>query len=161
MLDERGKLFGKLNIIDALVILLLVGLVAAVGYRFTASGMTRTADARVRYTLMIEGVRDFTLEYYQIGLRCHDERKHEYIGDIVGVRSEPFIIPLPLSDGTVVMSERPGLLRIFVDIEADARETASSILINGVYDLKVGSKVKLNTKFIDVEGVISAAEMIY
>ena len=160
LIDRRGKLFGKLSIIDLLVLVLLIGLVVAVGYRYTASGMTRTADSRVRYVLMIEGVRDFTFEYYHIGLRCFDRRKYEYIGDIVNAWSEPLDVSHTLMDGRVILAQHPNALRVFVEIEANARETAYAILVNGVYELKVGSEVFLNTKYIDVVGVIVSAEMI-
>ena len=35
VVDEKGKIFGKLNIIDLLVILLLIAAVALVGYKAT------------------------------------------------------------------------------------------------------------------------------
>ena len=35
LVDERGKLFGKLNIIDLLVILLLIVAVALIGWKVT------------------------------------------------------------------------------------------------------------------------------
>ena len=160
ILDNRGRLFGKLNVIDALVVILIIGLIAAAGYRFTASGMTRAADSTVRYTIMIEGVREFTIPYYQIGLRAFDARNGEFIGHIVGVRYEPLTVHMPLFDGTVVYVERTDIFRVFVEIEASARETDTAILVEGAYELNVGRRVHLNTKFIDVEGIIFSAEII-
>jgi len=159
-MDKRGRLFGKINIIDALVVLLFIGLAVAVTYRYTAVGMVREADSRVRYTLMVDGVRDLQVPYYQVGLRAWDRRQQQYIGDIVDVRHRPQMIALELPDGSLVMAERPSIVVIYVDIEADARVTASAVLIEGAYELKVGSRVMLNTKYIDVEATIIAAEII-
>ena len=159
-MDKRGKLFGKINVIDALVVFLIIALLGAVVFRFTSPGMVRTADNRVEFTLMIEGVRDFTLPYYQPGLRVFDRRQNEHIGDIVNVRYEPLIVPMILDDGAIIMVERPGILRIFLDLEADTRETESAILINGAYELRVGSRIMINTRYIDVEAQFIAARMI-
>ena len=160
ILDRHGRLFGKLNVIDALVVILLIGLMAAAGYRFTASGMTREADSTARYTIMIEGVREFTILYYQAGLRAFDARNGEFIGLIAEVRYEPLTVHMPLFDGSVVLAERTDIFRVFVDIEASARETDTAILIEGAYELNVGRRIHLNTKFIDVEGIIVSAEII-
>ena len=35
VVDEKGKIFGRLNIIDLLVVLLLIAAVALVGYKAT------------------------------------------------------------------------------------------------------------------------------
>lgn len=159
-LDEKGRVFGRLNIIDLLVLLLLVGLAVAVLYRFTSSSMTKDVNCRVRYTLMIEGVRDFTLEYYEEGLTCFDKVKGEYIGDIVAIRSEPLTVTIHQFDGSLYIAEHPDNLRVYVDIESDARETSSTYLLNGAYELKVGSQINLNTKSIDVWGIIVSAEKL-
>ena len=147
----------RFNIIDVLFIALLIGLVSAGIYRFTATGMIRTADTRIRYTVMIEGVRDLSLPYYHVGLRVFDERARAFIGNIVSVTYEPFTYPLTTAaeDGSMILAERPGTVRIFVEIEAYARITGSAIMIDGAYELKVGSRIKLNTKFIDVEAIIT------
>lgn len=160
MLDKNGRLFGKVNIIDALIVVMVILLAFAAVYRFTASGMVRTTDQRVRFTLMIEGVREFTIPYYQIGLRCFDARNREFIGVIAGVAYEPLTAAQTLLDGTVILAERPDIFRVFVDIEAYARETPSAILVEGAYELNVGRRINLLTKFIDVEGIVISAYMI-
>lgn len=160
ILDENGRFFGRLNIIDLTVFVMVAVLVLAIAYRFTSSAMTKQDNCRVRYTLLIEGVRELSLEYYEEGLSCFDKLKQEYIGNIVAVRSEPLDGPVTQLDGSVVMAAQPDRLRLYVDIESDARETASAFLLNGAYELKVGSQINLNTRYIDVWGFIVSAEII-
>ena len=160
MIDKNGRIFGKLNVVDALVIVLVLGLVFAAVYRFTASGMVREADQRVRFTLMIEGVRDLQVPYYITGLMAFDARNGQYIGRIAGIQYETLTTTMPLPDGTVIMAEMPGVLRLFVDIEADARVTPTAILVHGAYELNVGRRLHLNTKFIDVEGIIVGVDIL-
>ena len=37
LIDEKGKLFGKVNVVDLIVIIIIAGIVGAVGYRLTSS----------------------------------------------------------------------------------------------------------------------------
>lgn len=60
IIDEKGKIFGKLNIIDLLVLLLAVALIAVVAIKFGGgSGSGGTAQAvsgLVTYTVEVRGV---------------------------------------------------------------------------------------------------------
>ena len=57
LVDERGKLFGKLNIIDLLVILLLVVAVALIGWKVTRKdGASNASRTILTYTVEVEGV---------------------------------------------------------------------------------------------------------
>jgi hypothetical protein len=160
VLDNKGRLFGRLNIIDCLAVILVVALAAAAVYRFTASGMTKDTNCRVRYTLVIRPVRDFTLEFYDKGLPCYDKAKQEYIGDVDGFRFERYQLSGVMNDGTYKMADRPEQSTVYLDIVADARETDTAFLLNGAYELKVGSEININTKYVDVTGTVVSAEVI-
>ena len=57
LVDERGKLFGKLNIIDLLVILLLIVAVALIGWKVTRKdGASNASRTILTYTVEVEGV---------------------------------------------------------------------------------------------------------
>ncbi|HIY74479.1 MAG TPA: DUF4330 domain-containing protein [Candidatus Intestinimonas merdavium] len=57
MVDERGKLFGKLNLIDLLVILLLIVAVALIGWKVTRKdGASNASRTILTYTVEVEGV---------------------------------------------------------------------------------------------------------
>ncbi|MDR1703689.1 MAG: DUF4330 domain-containing protein [Clostridiales bacterium] len=160
VLDKKGRLFGRLNIIDCVAVLLIIALAAAAVYRFTASGMTKNTNCRIRYTLVIRPVRDFTLDFYDKGLSVYDKAKQEYIGDVDGFRFEPYELSGVKNDGTFVMAARPEQSTVYLDIAADARETDTAFLLNGAYELKVGSEININTKYVDVTGTVVSAEII-
>ena len=57
LVDERGKLFGKLNLIDLLVILLLIVAVALIGWKVTRKdGASNASRTILTYTVEVEGV---------------------------------------------------------------------------------------------------------
>lgn len=57
MVDEKGKLFGKLNIIDLLVIVILIAAVALVGYKvMNKDGALNAKGKTLTYTVLVQGV---------------------------------------------------------------------------------------------------------
>ena len=57
LVDEKGKLFGKLNIIDLLVILLLIAAVALIGWKvLNKDGASNASRTILTYTVEVEGV---------------------------------------------------------------------------------------------------------
>lgn len=63
LVDEKGRLFGKLNIIDFLVIILLVAAVALVGIKLMGKGGTSAAGGtQLTYTVLVKGVEPAAYE---------------------------------------------------------------------------------------------------
>lgn len=59
MMDEKGRLFGKINIIDLLVILLVLGIVVVLGMKLTGHGgfLSNSQQAgTIIYTVKVSGV---------------------------------------------------------------------------------------------------------
>ena len=53
MIDKNGKLFGKVNLIDLLIVIVLVALVGFLGYRFLIrddTGVVNTQTVYISFT---------------------------------------------------------------------------------------------------------------
>lgn len=159
-MDKNGKFFGKINIIDLAVILII--LVVAVGaiYRFTAPGaQISRGEATVDFTIRIEGPREFTLVNYAPGLRVYDNRANQFIGHIVDFRYEPHYILQPLHDGTVISAQWPGHVTIYLDIQAQGRYTDTAIYVEGTYEITANSVIYIRTRYVAVEGRIHSVNV--
>lgn len=154
VIDKNGRIFGRMSIVDFFVIVLLIGIAAATVYRFTAQGMTAETTGRLSYTIKISGVREFTNEYYEEGLRCYDKDKDAFIGTVKSVSIEPVKVPMTKLDGSIVEAVQPGRIVVFLEIEAEYSETNSAYFLYGSYELKTGSQVHLNTKYTDVVATV-------
>ena len=56
-IDQKGKIFGKLNVIDLIVILLIIVVLALVGYKLVFSnGAMSGGGQKIVYTVKVEGV---------------------------------------------------------------------------------------------------------
>ena len=78
VVDERGKLFGKLNIIDLLVIVLIIAGVAVVGLKFLGGGN----DAGASGTKLTYTVRMTAQDVSMV------ERVAEYVDNTTGKRDQ-------------------------------------------------------------------------
>ena len=151
-MDKNGKIFGKVSIVDLVVVLLVVALGAGAAYRFLApAAQVDPGEVVIEYTLRVAQAREFVLEYYQPNLPVFDRHTNLYLGTIIAVRGEPRYAHQSTADGTVVIAHQPGFISIEVDIRAAGRETENAIFIGGTREINVGSTVLMRSKFVDVE----------
>ena len=150
-MDKNGRLFGKISIIDLFAVILVLGIIAGVVYRYASpASAIASGTETINYTLMVKDVREFTFEYYKKGLNCFDKKTNEYIGKITGARMEPYFQKRYDLDGVPRMVEVPNSVTIFVDIEAEGRITDEAFFINGTYKMRIGAEIPLITKYSNV-----------
>jgi len=159
-MDRNGKLFGKISIVDLIVLLLVLAVVAGSVWRFTSpAAALDQSNVAVDFTVRIEGVRDFTLENYHVGLRVYDRQAGQFIGHISGIRHTNFYELHPLFDGTVDWVAVPGRLTIYLDIVANGRVTPTAVYVEGTYEIAVGSLRYINTKYVQTSGRIYSVDI--
>lgn len=169
-MDKNGRLFGKISIIDLFVILLIAGIVAGVIFRFGFSGsVARNNDATIAYTFRIgDGVRDFTLEYYEraIGTTVYERFSGNPIGVITAVRSEQaysehiLFDPNVPDDERLVIVARPGVLIIYIYIETQGFVTERSYFTEESFELRMGGTNHFFFRYVSVQGSITEINII-
>jgi len=162
LMDKNGKLFGKISIVDLTVILLILVVASGTVYRFTSNSTTQfgTSNATVLFTIRISNVRDFTLDYYEEGLRVYDRVSNDYLGHIVSIESEPYYDFRHLFDGTLAEIPHPERINIYIDILASGRISDNAIFVEGNYEVTVGSFINIITKYVEVSGRIHSLEIM-
>ena len=132
MIDKNGKLFGKVNLIDLLIVIVLVAVVGFLGWRFLgqdASGVVNTQTVYLRFTDM--EVPDYTAEKLEIGANVLDSTENNSMGtvtDIVlGEASSYEVNEL----GDTVTLHRPDCSRVDLTTTANAKLTDNGVIING------------------------------
>ena len=117
LIDEKGRLFGKINLIDLLVVILIVAVIAAVawklGGRKAAAAVTGSAKKAV-YTVEIEDVPADIAAYAetQTGKSLVNDSK-VIAASITDVRSETY-------------NADNGHQTLFITVEADDPSPATS-----------------------------------
>ncbi len=91
VIDEKGKLFGKISIIDLLVIVVFIAAVIGCGYKFLGGSDTVKVSASNPFTVVfrVDGVKSFLADSIEEGEVVY-EKNGGKIGTVTGVRTESY-----------------------------------------------------------------------
>jgi hypothetical protein len=148
VVDEKGKLFGMLNIIDLLVIVLILAAVIVVGVKVLGGGdETETATTRLTYTVRVTAQRAELADQLKKYVDTTTSTKDQLMAGgnmidayVVDYWTEPTQYN-KISDGTVTLydsaqAEEAGLVDICFVIEADVTNEVTNEV--GTQEVRVG-----------------------
>ena len=147
LIDEKGRLFGKINLIDLLVVLLIVAVLAAVIWKLgRAAAAVAGTEKKAVYTVEFEDVSADIAEYAktQVDKTLVNDSK-QIAAVITDVRTEPYDNEL-------------GHVRLYITVEASASFTGNVYKV-GPQEVRVGYEYILKTSEFELTGLISALEV--
>ncbi|NLO98847.1 MAG: DUF4330 domain-containing protein [Clostridiaceae bacterium] len=147
VIDEKGRLFGKINLFDLIVLLALLIAVSAVGYKVISDKMKSAGITPT--TTYIVTVKSLAMPpSYTEALKKDDRIYYDNFGfvnaKIVGVSEEPAMITVQTSDGRLIETQSPNLVDVTIDIEVVDSHDTPDIRV-GRYAVAVGGKLTVKT----------------
>lgn len=130
MIDEKGRLFGKINIIDLIVLLVLVVAVAVVGMRFFSKS-ANTEPTTLVMSYYIEEANNFVAEKVQIGNMLYDDNSDIPLGVVTDVKIEPSVSWAATSDGQYVQTTKEGFCSMVITGEVIGDKTPYGAEVGG------------------------------
>ena len=158
MIDEKGRLFGKLNLVDALVILVILIGAVVLGVKFLGGGSSaiNPTGTLVRYTVLVEGVEPAVYENIQKYIPSQLMASGELLdGYVTGVTAEPHeeTATVNTTDGTLEIPVSPGTLDLTFTIECNVVNAITTEI--GTQEVRVGKIHTVKTdKFELTNGII-------
>lgn len=149
ILDDRGRLFGKVNIVDLLVLLVIIAVVVFAVVRMTG-GSSKTVPVKVTY--VVEAVRQATVDALQAKGDVTDEGS-TYLGEVKDVVVTPTLVEVPTADGELKAVESPVFRDVSIVVRGEGRVSGSTVRIGSV-PMRVGKKVTLIGTGYEVQTVI-------
>lgn len=160
MLDEKGRLFGLVNIIDLTVVLVLLLVLAAGAYKFLYVNPTYQPELKtIRMELLVEEVRQPTVDAISVGDRVREKNSNGYFGTITGIRVEPAKEVVATAAGELVEAEIPGRYNLYLVLQAPAEVTEEHIRVAG-QEVRIGYTPVIRTQTYQVETVVFGLEML-
>ena len=155
LINKDGKLFGKVNIIDILVVFLIVAAVIFVGARIADSGNGSTMQTAV-YKFEIEKVRMQTVEAWaKNSLGIVDAEGKDLMGDIVSIYYEPARELVKKADGSYCIAEHSDRYDVTLTLNVAVNETDKGYYTaNNVY-IAAGKTLGLSNGFAQTFGEIT------
>lgn len=160
MIDEKGRLFGKINIVDLLVILVIVIAAVVLGMKFlggSGNGAINPTKTHVTYTVLVEGVEPEVYENIQKYIPSTLMASGELLdGQVTAVTAEPHEQKISVSSTgkSVIVPVDDDLLDLTFTIECNVVNTVTTEL--GTQEIRVGKTHIVKTDKIELaNGVIT------
>ena len=160
MLDEKGRLFGKINIVDLLVILVILIAAVVVGVKFLGGGgnsAINPAKTPVRYTVLVQGVEPEVYEniqkYIPGQLMASGERLDGQVTAVEVVEGRAYTAAVDTTDGTLTIPVEDGTVDLLFTIECSVVNPITTEI--GTQEVRVGKTHIVKTDKIEMPtGVI-------
>ena len=158
LIDQDGRLFGKISVIDVIVIVVVAALAAAIYVKSqmpqTGSGVTLTP---VVYQMRLENQPEYMLDAIQVGDQMFDKERSTggSLGKIMDIAVSDGTYQGELDNGTVDDVPAEGRYNLLLTIKGEALiGEDGSVALNRIYDLGVNSNRNFNTKYASFVGLI-------
>jgi len=156
-INKEGKLFGKISIIDVIVILAVM-VIGIGGYlRFFAPNARLVAQPHeIEYVMRVHAVRRMSINALQQHGLIADMRTGEELGEIVNVTYEQAYWEIALIDGDYVSLPVPDRYNAIVTVRVDGRVSGTEFLTHQNRNLAIGTSIAIESKYASTSGEIIA-----
>lgn len=160
---KNGKLFGKINVIDFLVVLvILVGIAAVAAFLF----LPRGAGDELVMKYMIEEVDAFVADKVKIGDELYDESFSLELGEVTAIEKGPSVSYIENARGGYSRISKDGLYSMIITGEVMGEKTTLGAEIGGkkygvghTFVLRAGdAKLYLRVYDIQLKSDVSSEE---
>lgn len=168
LIDEKGRLFGRINVIDMLALLAVLILAAAFvlrAQRLAASNVQQQPlfappeeTVPVVYEVTMYNTSIGHAEDIRVGDTLYNKDTSGIdVGTIVDVQVNDCYIPSQLADGSYVMAPVRGRYNIVLTVESEARPSQGGRLyISWSSELAAGLTYNYCTKYCLITGAITS-----
>ena len=158
IISEKGKLFGIINIIDLVVVLILGLLIFGGVKRMRSKPIIVSETSKAYITFEIVDVRMPTVEGIVVGDPLYHYDKGEYLGTIAEKEVVPYTEPLE-SNGEWVNAEIPSKYSVIFKVEADVSDNPD-VIVAGGEQTRIGVEYRLKNKKIAVMATVLGLEVL-
>ncbi len=161
LLDERGRVFGRFNIVDLVIVLVLI--VAGIWFAYAKFGRDlgseiASREQPIEYCIVVMGIRPTTADALKKGGKAFEFKTGAEIGTITDVKVEPADIWTISDKGTWIRTQTDDRVDAFIQVKATARVGENVITVNGV-EIRVGTTIGFTTKWAQVNGNIMTMDL--
>lgn len=134
LMDKKGKIFGKISIVDILIVLIIIAVIGGLYYKFGRSGTVTafTKTDKIQMSIYHEDVPDYVVNNIKIGDIVKDRVQNVAIGKVIDIKIGPDIYFNSNANGETVTSSKPGYSSITVTIEGQGIYNPTGLTFGGV-----------------------------
>ncbi len=155
MMDENGKLFGKVSIIDVGIVFFAI--LALAGYFVIRSGRpeTQASPKTIQISLLLPEINIRDLNSFHVGDKANVTIRNQSAGlaTLQNIKVMPHLITLPINGQVKSIPDPadPYSKNVVLTFQAEARETANGYAVGGA-KVKVGIPLEIETAKYQLRG---------
>ncbi len=159
LINEKGKLFGIINPVDLLIVVALILVVAAAGYKMLAKPVADVVapEQEVSVVVRVRGAMPYLVD--QLVKIEEGERLiagNDYVnGAIKSVEVTPYVITTTTADGPIVQVTDPIKKDVLITITSKGNPDAPIFKI-GNQEVRAGRGFTFKTKRVEVESIVDS-----
>ncbi len=159
IIDKKGKLFGKVSIIDLLIILVIIVIGILASKVLMSSNDSKALDT-IYYTVEFKEVNQDFIDEIKKDTPVFDAIKYKAIGRVDNYEVKPFTrILKDHEEGAFREVEVEDKYNVYLKVKADAVLTESTISVNN-YEIRIGKKVPIKGKGFIGETYVTGLEIM-
>jgi hypothetical protein len=141
----------KFNWIDYCIILFIIAVIAVLGLKIKnirsvdLTGNNEAVKTKKDVILMIEDVRQYSVDALQLGDNVYSDDTNYYFGKIKNIEVEDSYLPLIKNDGEGVLVRSPEKYNIILTVECNVLDRPNGVFAEGITEIKVNSIGKYKT----------------
>ncbi len=138
LIDNKGRLFGKINLLDLVVLLAVLAVAGRFAYgKLSGPAAAPTGqDQVIEMTFRLPAVTQWTVDAIQVGDEVYDSKSNTRMGKIVETWTEPAVVVREMPDG-IVPHVSDTHFDLYVTVRGPARVSPNGITMSGI-EVKVG-----------------------
>jgi len=143
LIDEKGRLFGKINIVDFLVVAVILLAIAGVGYKLiSSSSILFKKSEKIVIVFYNEDLPGFVADAINVGDKVKDSVKNAVFGEVVKKEVDKSVVFAANDKGELVQTTRPGYVSMKLYVETEGIITDTGVIINNA-DYYVGRSLEV------------------
>jgi len=132
MLDKKGRLFGKVSVVDLFAVVVVAAVVAVVYFNVGASGRHVTgAEQTVLITFYNPSLENFTVNAVREGTPVINDSNGTFLGTVVDVSVGESVVFLPDVNGNEVESNMVGYSSVAITSRVYGRISDGAVVLGG------------------------------
>ena len=159
VIDHNGRLFGKISVIDVLVILVVIALAGALYVKNTRPHTgTSLAPQTITYQVLVEGAQSYLKDNIHVGDKVYDltySSGGSPLGEITDIEEQPGSKLTTFTDGTMGLAQVEDGVNLLLTIQGEGLVGDKGYSLNRVYDLGINSARTYYTKYAQFDVTVT------
>ena len=156
LFDSEGRLFGKISVIDILLVILVIVLaLAALGrHEKVDEAVVSEVGEPFSYQIKVKGLRDVSINGFSVGDSIFEHDTETPIGTIEKIEVTKALSEITLMDGSVTVIELDDRYDAVLTVATQGFITSGRYFADGIYELSANAPLAFYSKYNSCSGTV-------